>query len=279
MEIHLLETPNFKADGGALFSVVPKFLWERKYPTVQDNLCPVANRCLLIKNNDRIIIIDSGIGTKHDEKTLAFHGVFGESSLEKSLANHQISPKDVTDVILTHLHFDHCGGATFYNEEGEAIPTFPNANYWVTPEQWANYLNPNIREADSYYPENMQAIYKQGLLRFITKSTVFFPEISFEVSNGHSTGLLVPVIKYRNKTLVFTGDMIPNTGNIPLKWLASYDIEPLKSLAEKAPFLEKAAEEQYILTFQHDYYTECATVEKIGNRIKLKEKFKFRDIF
>lgn len=279
MEIYLLENQNFKADGGALFSVVPKVMWERKYPTVKGNLCPVANRSLLVKHGGRIVIVDCGIGSKHDEKTMAFHGVFGEATLQSSLAQHGLRPEDITDVLLTHLHFDHCGGATHYNEKGVPVPSFPNARYWVTPEQWANYLNPNVREADSYFPENMLPIYEANRLDFVTPTTTFFPELSFEISNGHSIGLLVPIVKYKGKTLAFTGDMIPNTGNIPLKWLASYDIAPLKSLDEKAPFLEKAVAEDYIFVFQHDYYTECATLEKVNGRIKLKEKLRFEEIF
>lgn len=279
MEIHLLENQNFKADGGALFSVVPKFMWERKYPTVENNLCPVANRSLLIKHDERIIIVDCGIGNKLDNKAKKFHGIFGEHTLESSLAQHQLTPNDITDIILTHLHFDHCGGATHYNSEGNATPSFPNARYWVTPEQWANYLNPNVREADSYFPENMMPVYERGMLHFVTPKTSFFPELSFFTSNGHSIGLLVPIVKYKGKTIVFTGDMIPNTGNIPLKWLASYDIEPLKSLTEKALFLEQAVNEDYILIFQHDYYTECVTLEKVNGRIKLKEKLRFSELF
>lgn len=278
MNIYLLENRNFKADGGALFSVVPKIMWQRKYPTIEENLCPVGNRSLLLKDNDRIMIVDCGIGTKHDARTMQFHGVFGQNSLESSLAKYGFCPEDITDVLLTHLHFDHCGGATHYHETGETVPSFPNAKYWVSPEQWANYLNPNIREADSYFPDNMLPIYERGMLHFVTSKTQFFPELSFEISNGHSIGLLVPVIKYKGKTLVFTGDMIPNTGNIPLKWLASYDIEPLKSLIEKEIFLKKAVAEDYILVFQHDYYTECATLQEVNGRIKLKEKLKFKEI-
>lgn len=278
MNIHLLENQNFKADGGALFSVVPKIMWERKYPVIKENLCPVGNRSLLLQDDKRIMVVDCGIGTKHDERTMQFHGVFGAHTLKSSLAQHGLQLEDITDVLLTHLHFDHCGGATHYNDEGKAVPSFPNAKYWVTPEQWANYLNPNVREADSYFPENMMPIYERGMLHFVTPNTSFFSELSFEISNGHSIGLLVPIVKYKGKTLAFVGDMIPNTGNIPLKWLASYDIEPLKSLAEKEVFLQKAVAENYILIFQHDYYTECATLQEVNGRIKLKEKLKFEEI-
>ncbi len=278
MDIQLLENQNFKADGGALFSVVPKIMWERKYPTLEGNLCPIANRSLLLRDAHRVMIVDCGIGTKHDEKTMQFHGVFGEDTLESSFAKHGITVEDVTDVLLTHLHFDHCGGATKYDENGKLVPSFPKAKYWVTPEQWANYLNPNVREADSYFPENMMPIYERGMLHFVTPKTVFFPELSFEVSNGHSIGLLVPVVKYSGKTFAFVGDMIPNTGNIPLKWLASYDIAPLKSLEEKDAFLKKAVKEDYILVFQHDFYTECATLQEVKGPIKLKEKLKFKEI-
>ncbi len=278
MDIQLLENQNFKADGGALFSVVPKIMWERKYPTVEGNLCPIANRSLLLRGANRVMIVDCGIGTKHDAKTMQFHGVFGEDTLESSLAKHGLTAEDVTDVLLTHLHFDHCGGATRYDENGKLVPSFPNAKYWVTPEQWANYLNPNVREADSYFPENMMPIYERGMLHFVTPKTAFFPELSFEVSNGHSIGLLVPVVKYSGKIFAFVGDMIPNTGNIPLKWLASYDIAPLKSLEEKDTFLKKAVKENYILVFQHDFYTECATLQEVKGRIKLKEKLKFKEI-
>lgn len=279
MKIKLLETGYFKADGGAMFSVVPKSLWVRNYPDMENNLCPVASRSLLIEKEKRIIVVDCGIGTKHDEKYLSHHHLFGEDTLLKSLATNGIMPENVTDVILTHLHFDHCGGATYYDKTGRAVPTFPNANYWVTPEQWTNYLNPNIREADSYFPDNVLPIYELGRLKFITPTTSFFPEMSFFISNGHTVGLIVPIIQYKGKTLVFAGDMIPTAVNIPLKWLASYDIAPLISLAEKEPFMERAVNENYTLIFQHDYYRECATLERTVRGIKMKENFAFLERF
>lgn len=278
MNIQLLETPNFKADGGALFSVVPKTMWQRKYPTIEGNLCPVSNRSLLVQDADKVLVVDCGIGTKYDKKTMQFHGVFGEDTLEKSLAKHGLSPEDVTDVLFTHLHFDHCGGATKFDENGDLVPTFPKAKYWVTPEQWANYLNPNVREADSYFSENVMPIFERGMLHFVTSQTQFFPEMTLEIFNGHTCGFVVPYVKYKGKTLVYTGDMLPNSGNIPLKWLASYDINPLASLREKEAFLQKAAAENYILLFQHDFYTECATLQSVNGRVKLGEKMTLAEV-
>lgn len=277
MKINLIETGFFKADGGAMFSVVPKLMWEKRYPSTGDNLCPCALRSLLIQKEERTILIDCGIGTKHDDKYLSFHHLFGEDTLEKSLQQQQVSLEEVTDVILTHLHFDHCGGATYYNEDGEAVPTFPNATYWVSPEQWSNYLNPNIREADSYFPDNMMPIYKKGMLNFITPSTQIIPELSFFVANGHTVGLLIPIIR-NNKTFAFTGDLIPNTANIALKWLASYDIAPLLSLEEKSRFLEEAVEENYTLLFQHDFYTASATLQRTPRGIRQKDCFRFSEL-
>lgn len=278
MKVNLIETGFFKADGGAMFSVVPKMLWEKRYAVGEDNLCPCALRSLLIRYENRTILVDCGIGTKHDEKYLSFHHLFGEDTLERSLLKYSVKLEDVTDVILTHLHFDHCGGATYYDEEGRGVPTFPNAKYWVSPEQWANYLNPNIREADSYFPDNMLPIYEAGLLHFITKETEIIPNLSFFVANGHTPGLLLPIVKTTNKTYAFTGDLIPNTANINLKWLASYDIEPLKSLQDKMKFFVQAVEKEYTLLFQHDYYTQCATIQRTERGIKLKDSFFFAEL-
>lgn len=276
MKINLIETGFFMADGGAMFSVVPKLMWEKRYPTIENNLCPCALRSLLIQKENRTIIVDCGIGSKHDEKFLSFHHLFGEDSLENSLKKEGISPEKVTDVILTHLHFDHCGGATHYNKNGKATPSFPNATYWVSPEQWANYLNPNVREADSYFTDNMMPIYKEGMLQFITPETVLIPELSFFVANGHTPGLLIPIIETHDGNIfAFTGDLIPNTANISLKWLASYDIAPLESLKEKDIFLKTALEKNYILLFQHDYYTECATLIKTSRGAKIDKTFEY----
>lgn len=279
MEIYNIETGNFKCDGGAMFSVVPKLLWSRKYPSDEDNLCNCAMRSLLVVDGERKILIDNGTGDKQDEEFFKHQHLNGDSTLLSSLLNIGFQPKDITDVIFTHLHFDHCGGAVKNNEKGDGFDlVFPNATHWVSKAQWENFNNPNIREADAYFQENIIPIKEAGKLKFVEKEGELFPNFEIRFVNGHTPGLMVSIIKNENNTLVFAGDFIPTAANVPVKWLASYDLNPTESLREKEVFLKEAVENNYILFFQHDIINECCSLVQTPKGIKVDKCFSLSEI-
>lgn len=275
MKIYSLETGNFMCDGGAMFSVVPKAYWSRKYKCNEDNNCNCALRCLLIIDGDKKILVDTGTGNKQSEEYFAGQHLNGTDTLDKSLAEIGLSSTDITDVILTHLHFDHCGGAVKKNKEtGDLFLAFGNAQYWVSKTQWDNFNNPNVREADAYLKENIIPVFESGKLNFINKNCELFPGIELRLFNGHTFGLMLPFIKIEDATVVFCGDFIPTAVNLPVKWLASYDINPLDSLDEKASFLKEAVENNYTLFFQHDIDTQACNLQNTPRGIKIKNKFR-----
>ncbi|WP_321319179.1 MBL fold metallo-hydrolase [Labilibaculum sp.] len=279
MEIYNIETGNFKCDGGAMFSVVPKLLWSRKYPSDEDNLCNCAMRSMLVVDGERKILIDNGTGDKQSAEFFKHHHLNGEADLLSSLANIGFQPTDITDVVFTHLHFDHCGGAVKHNEKGDGFElVFPNATHWVSKTQWNNFSSPNIREADAYFQENIVPIKEAGKLRFVEKEGELFPNFEVRLVNGHTPGLMVSIIKNENFTIVFAGDFIPTTANVPVKWLASYDLNPIASLHEKEVFLKEAVENNYILFFQHDIVTECCSLVQTPRGIKVDKCFSLADI-
>lgn len=262
MKIALLETGNFMLDGGAIFGVVPKSLWSKHYRANDLNLCNMAMRSLLVESENRRILVDTGMGDKQDAKFFSYYYPNGEDTLLGSLKQAGILPEEITDVILTHLHFDHCGGAVVYDSSGNLVPAFPNATYYVSRQQWEWAQQPNARERPSFRPENYLPLLKVRKLTFIEEEGEFTPGFSLRIFHGHTAGLLVPVINTGSETIVFVTDLLPFMAHIPLNWVCGYDTRPLLTLQEKESFLAEAAQNNYKLVFQHDYYTRAGIVEK-----------------
>ncbi len=243
-----------------MFGVVPKSIWSKFYKPDEKNLIVLMLRSLVIKTDDRIIVIDVGIGDKQSDDQTQYLHIEEHEGLVNGLAKHGIRPEEVTDVILTHLHFDHCGGGITYNWNREPVAVFPEATYWVTERQWDNAVNPNPREADSYLPENLLPMQDLGLLDFIEKPGPFCKGVDLRFVNGHTPGQIIPIIRYGNKTLVFGADLIPTHGHIPVKYNMAYDLEVVRTMKEKNEFLDWIVDNNYVLFFQHDIYHECATI-------------------
>ncbi len=273
MKLYKIETGNFKVDGGAMFGVVPKTLWQKKYPADENNLCNCSMRCLLVVDGKKKILIDNGCGNKQDEKFFSHYYLNGDDTLEKSLNKNGFTCDDITDVILTHLHFDHCGGGVKYNSKNELELTFKNAIYHTSKQQWDWAINPNKREAPAYLIENLLPMYEKAKLNFIDENTDLFPNIKVKLYNGHTVGQVIPFINYNGKTLVFVGDLIPVVANIPLSYISSYDLFPLDTLKEKQEFLNEAEKNNYILFFEHDLYNECCTVKDTIKGIRENDVF------
>lgn len=269
MEIDLIDTGCFYADGGAMFGAIPKTAWSRRYPSNEKNGCILTMRSLLIsKHPEKIILVDNGAGNKHLDQ-LSYYNFFNLVDLEEELRKKGITPEQVTDVILTHLHFDHCGYSTRKEEKtGELYPSFPNATHWVSRKQWENFLHPNPLEKDSYFMENMQAIADKGLLRLIDTDTKLCPDIELRIFDGHTPGQLVPYITTSEQTFVFAGDVIPLVASVSPEWISAYDTYPVTSYQEKIRMLEEAAREGQVLIYCHDAYTKCSTVKKVNNFYK-----------
>lgn len=261
MEIYSLIAENWKTDAGASFGVIPKSIWSKQYTADANNMVNVTSRCLLIKTANRLILFDTGMGDKQDEKFFKHRQRFGTDKLVDNLKAIGFQSDDVTDVIFTHLHYDHCGGATKYNADRSIIEfVFPNAQYHVSKRQWEWAMQPNIREAASYLPENLTPIKNSGKLHFISQEGWFVEGIYLRMMNGHTDGQIIPVIYFNNKVLVFTADFIPSAAHVPLVWLTAYDIRPLDALTEKESFLKESVENDYTLLFLHDYDVECCKV-------------------
>ena len=272
MTLYPILTGNLKLDGGAMFGVVPKVMWSKLYPCDENNLCNWSMRCLLVVDGDRKILIDCGIGDKQTEKFFANYSLNGEETLEKSLAVHGFTVDDITDVILTHLHFDHAGGAVRWNSDRTGYElTFKNATYHTSRQQWAWGTSPNNREKASFLKENILPIMEQGKLNLIEENGELFPGISIRLFNGHTDGQVIPFIKYKGKTLVYMADLLPSVAHIPLPYVMSYDTRPLITLEEKEAFMAEAARNEYILFFEHDIRYECCTVQETDKGIRLKE--------
>lgn len=268
MRIETIETGFFYADGGAMFGAIPKTAWQRRYPSDEANGCILAMRSLLIIDDDgKIILIDTGAGNKHLQ-SLSYYRFFNLADLPETLAGWNIRPEQVTDVILTHLHFDHCGDATRHNANGDLTVTFPNARHWVGRSQWENFLTPHALEKDTYFPENMIPVKEAGLLQLITEDTVLSPAIDLRIYDGHTPGQIVPYIHTPERTFVFAGDVIPLAAGISPEWISAYDTYPVTSYNEKIRLLEEAAGKDQTIFFCHDAYTPCATVKKAGKHFK-----------
>lgn len=278
MKLIKIEAGTFHVDGGAAFGVVPKKVWQKRYPCDKDNFCTLHMRCLLVDTGDRRILIDAGTGDKQ-LKYLAYYGFKGVIDFESELGKSGYQCSDITDVIFTHLHFDHCGGATRFGADDESVElVFPNATHWVSQAQWDNFMQPNVRESDSYFAENMMPISTAGKLKLVTENQMVCPELQIRIFNGHTVGQLVSYINLGTKTLVYVGDVIPLAANVPLSWISSYDVFPLTAMEEKKVLLDEAADKEQILFFEHDAYTECCTVVANYKKHKIEKTFGLEEI-
>ncbi len=278
MKLFAIETGNLKLDGGAMFGVVPKVMWNKVYPADENNLCNWAMRCLLIDDGERVILIDNGIGDKQDEKFLKHYYLNGDFTLESSLKKHGYTTDDITDMVLTHLHFDHCGGSIKYSENHKLIPTFKNARYWVSRAQYDWATKPNRREKASFLKENILPIKESGQLNIIDEEGKFIPNIYAKIFDGHTEGQIIPHIKVNGKTLAFTADLFPSTAHIPMPWIMAYDTKPLITLKDRERFFKEALETDTVLFFEHDLYNECCTLEMTEKGVKVKETFSLNEM-
>ncbi len=280
MNLYSIHTGNFKLDGGAMFGVVPKLIWNKIYPADENNLITLAMRCLLVIDCDRRILIDNGIGNKQDDKFFSHYFLHGDHSLEKSLAGVGFTPSDITDMFLTHLHFDHCGGSVKRKPSGEGYElTFPNATYWVNESQWEWAIDANRREKASFLSENILPIADSGQLKLFKGPLELIPGFNVRIFNGHSIGQSIPFISYMGKTVVFMADTTPTSAHVPLPYIMSYDTQPLISLQEKEDFMNEAVDNEFVLFLEHDAYTECCNLERTEKGIKVKNTFSLSEIF
>ena len=279
MELYSIPTGNFKIDGGAMFGIIPKVLWKRMYPADENNLVNLSMRCLLVVDGERKILFDSGIGDKQDENFLRHYYLNGEDTLIGSLVKYGFTTVDITDHVITHLHFDHCGGSIKYNEDRkELVTVFPNANYWVSQLQWNMAHIPNRLEASSFLKENIEPIGESGQLKLFNSEFDLTQNIRIRIFNGHTLGLAVGIIKYQDKTIVNISDLIPMAGNIPLSWISGYDTNPLNSLTEKQQFLEESLKNNYVYFFFHDMERECCTLKETPKGIRMNQVFHIGDL-
>lgn len=289
MQLYSIETENFKLDGGAMFGVVPKSIWHKLNPADENNLCSWAMRCLLIEDGNRLILVDTGIGNKQDAKFMGHYYLHGENTLDKSLAKHGFSKNDITDVLLTHLHFDHCGGS-IERINDQLVPAFKNATYWSNEAHWKWATQPNDREKASFLKENILPIEQSGQLQFIDtpadtlqqtgklSTTPFTENISMRFVHGHTDAMMLPQINYKGQTLVYMADLLPSTAHIPLPYVMAYDMFPLTTLHEKKSFLTEAVENNYVLLFEHDVHNECCTLQQTEKGIRAGGILKIQDL-
>jgi glyoxylase-like metal-dependent hydrolase (beta-lactamase superfamily II) len=280
MNLHVINTGFFKLDGGAMFGVVPKTLWQKTNPADEKNLCTWAMRCLLIEDGNKLILIDTGIGDKQDEKFLSHYYLHGDDTLIKSIHKAGFSENDITDVILTHLHFDHCGGATKYNKDRTKIePTFKNAVYWSNEDHWKWASIPNPREKASFLKENIYPLRESGKLEFVgIREETPFKSIDFLFVDGHTDKQMIPVINYKGKKVVFAADLLPSVGHIPIPYIMAYDTRPLISMQEKELFFTDAISKDYIIFLEHDSTNECCTVQETEKGFRVKDTFKLKEV-
>lgn len=279
MKLYSIHTGNFKLDGGAMFGVVPKTIWNKLNPADDNNLCTWAMRCLLIEEGGKLILVDTGIGNKQDPKFFGHYHLHGHQSLDGSLAEHGFHRNDITDVFLTHLHFDHCGGSII-REGDQLVPAFPHAAYWSNLPHWEWATQPNDREKASFLQENILPIQESGQLKFVepTDGVPFNDQITVRFMHGHTEAMMLPQITYKNRTVVFMADLLPSIGHLPLPYVMAYDMFPMNTLREKRSFLTEALEEKYILFFEHDPVHECCTLKMTEKGIRQDETFKLSEI-
>ena len=294
MKIYPIEAGNFKLDGGAMFGVVPKTIWNKTNPADENNMIDIAARCMLIEDGNRLILIDTGMGNKQSEKFFGYYSLWGNHSLDKSLAKYGFHSDDVTDVFMTHLHFDHCGGSVNWNATKTGYEVaFKNAKFWTNVNHWEWAIKPNAREKASFLSENILPILESGQLNFIKRPESDFghedegrtgvaisDELGFGIFyvNGHTEKMMLPHIEYRDKTIVFCADLIPTAGHLPIPYVMGYDTRPLLTLPEKTKFLNTAVEKNYYLWLEHDAHNQIITVENTEKGIRIKEVFNCEDI-
>ncbi len=285
MKLYPIEAGNFKLDGGAMFGVVPKSLWSRTNPADENNMIDIAARCLLIEDGNKLILIDNGLGNKQSEKFFKHYYRWGEHSLDKSLKEKGFHRDDITDVFLTHLHFDHCGGSIQWNKDRTGYePAFKNAKFWTNQEHWAWATNPNAREKASFLKENLLPMQESGQLNFLDRNengSNFYEHLNFGVLfvDGHTDKQMIPHIQYKGQTMVFMADLLPTAGHVPLPYVMGYDTRPLLTLAEKRAFLEKAAEDNFLLFMEHDAHNEIITVKNTEKGVRYDQSYTFNEIF
>ncbi len=284
MKLYSIETGNFKLDGGGMFGVVPKTIWNKTNPADENNRIDIAARCLLIEDDNRLILIDTGMGNKQSEKFFGYYSLWGTHSLDKSLAKYGFHRDDITDVFLTHLHFDHCGGCVQWNKSKTGYElAFKNATYWTNENHWEWATKPNLREKASFLSENILPLQESGQLHFIENPETDFTkksELGFGIFfvDGHTEKMMIPHLQYQDKTICFMADLIPTVGHLPLPYVMGYDTRPLLTMPEKSKFLEAAAENKYYLFMEHDAHNEIITVEKTEKGVRLKEVFSSDEI-
>lgn len=278
MKLHVIETGFFKLDGGAMFGVVPKSIWQKTNPADDNNLCSWAMRCLLIEDGNRLMLIDNGLGNKQDAKFFGHYHLHGDTSLAGSLHAAGFSENDITDMFLTHLHFDHCGGGVHY-ERDKLTLTFPNATYWSNPDHWEWAVQPNPREKASFLKENILPMKESGHLKFIDESAQHpFSFMDITVASGHTEKMMIPKIRYNDKVICYMADLLPSVGHIPLPYVMGYDVRPLVTLEEKKSFLDEAADNQWVLFFEHDPVNQCCTVKHTEKGVRLDRTFPLSEI-
>ena len=285
MTLYPIEAGNFKLDGGAMFGVVPKSLWSRTNPADANNMIDIAARCLLIEEGNRLILIDTGMGDKQSDKFFGYYHLWGNHSLEASLAQHGFHKDDITDVFMTHLHFDHCGGSVVWNKDRTGYePAFKNATFWTNENHWEWATKPNRREKASFLKENLLPMQDSGQLRFIQRDGLQFQEnseLDFGIffADGHTEKQMIPHIKYKGKTIVFMADLLPTAGHLPLPFVMGYDTRPLLTLDEKELFLDTAAQNDYYLWLEHDAHNQLITVAQTEKGVRLKDTYTFNELF
>lgn len=278
MNLHTIDTGFFKLDGGAMFGVVPKSLWQRTNPADENNLCTWANRLLLIEDGKRLTLVDTALGDKQDSKFFGHYFIHGDDTLDKSLAKFGFHRDDITDVFLTHLHFDHCGGAIKL-EGDKFVPAFRNAKFWSNQKHWDwATVNSNPREKASFLKENISPIQESGQLIFITEDQNYDTNITVRYAYGHTEAMMLPQIEYKGKTILYMADLLPSVGHIPLPYVMSYDVRPLVTMEERKSYWQEAVDKEYILFFEHDPVNECCTLQQTEKGIRVKDIFKLSEI-
>jgi glyoxylase-like metal-dependent hydrolase (beta-lactamase superfamily II) len=279
MKLYTIDTGFFKLDGGAMYGVVPKSIWQKLNPADENNMCTWAMRCLLIEDGNKLILVDNGIGDKQDEKFFKHYYLHGNATLDSSLAKHGFHRDDITDVFLTHLHFDHCGGSII-RQGDKLVPAFKNATYWSNPQHWQWATQPNDREKASFLKENILPIQESGQLKFIEQreNIAFCPDFQVRFVHGHTDAMMLPQLRYKDRTILYMADLLPSVGHIPIPYVMSYDMFPLTTLSEKKRFFQEAAENNYVLFLEHDPLVECCTLQVTEKGIRAGETFSLSEI-